>query len=87
MPSKLPQRTDWTITFADRSRALPQGELRMLARIAGDEVTDARRFVFVPEEWERTERNAETAASNVRIGSTVLTVVMILAGAITAIVS
>jgi CAAX prenyl protease-like protein len=87
VPSKLPQRTDWTLAFTDRSRTLPQGEARWSVRIAGDEIADAYPFVFVPEEWQRAERNAETAASIVRIGGTALAVVTILAGAIAAIVS
>jgi hypothetical protein len=87
VPSKLPQRTDWTITFTDGSRALPQGELRLSARIAGDTIADARRFVFVPEEWERTERNAETVTSIVQTGGTVVAVLLILAGAIAAVVT
>ena len=87
VPSKLPERTDWIITFTDGSRALPQGELRLSARIAGDTIADARRFVFVPEEWERTERNAETVTSIVQTGGTVVGGLLILAGAIAAVVS
>jgi hypothetical protein len=87
VPSKLPQRTDWTITFKDASRALPQGELRLEAQIAGDEIADLQRFVFVPEEWERTERNAETVASIVGVTGTVLVILMIIGGGIAAIVS
>jgi hypothetical protein len=30
-PSKLPARTDWTITFKDTSRTLPRGEARLAA--------------------------------------------------------
>ncbi len=87
VPSKLPLRTDWTITFRDASRTLPQGEARLEGRIAGDEIADLRRFVFVPEEWERTERNAETINSIVQVTGTVLVIVAILGGAIAAIVS
>jgi hypothetical protein len=52
--AKLPARRDWTFTFADTaSHALKQGELRLAVEIAGDQVVDARRFVFIPEEWDR----------------------------------
>ena len=62
-PSKLPARTDWLVTFADASRPpLPQGELRLAVAIAGDEVTDAWRFVHVPEAWQRESRDRRTLA-------------------------
>jgi hypothetical protein len=87
VPSKLPQRTDWTLTFRDGTVKLPRGEARLSIRIVGDQATDARRFVFVPEDWERQERNAETLASIVTIAGTVVAVVAIIGGAIAAIVS
>jgi hypothetical protein len=62
-PSKLPARTDWVVTFADASRTpLPHGELRLAIAIAGDEVTDAWRFVHVPETWQRQVRDRRTLA-------------------------
>src|SRR5207244_7904230 len=87
VPSKLPKRTDWLFTFADRSRTLPRGELRLSTRIAGEEVADVRRFVFVPEDWERSERNAQIIATVVQGAGLLLTIAIGLAGAITAIVS
>ena len=87
VPSKLPQRTDWLVTFADGSRALPRGELRLRGRIRGDEITDLQRFVFVPEDWERAERNAETIATVVQGAGLLIAVVMVIAGMIAAIVS
>jgi hypothetical protein len=87
VPSKLPMRTDWLFTFADRVRTLPQGELRLSTRIIGDDVADTRRFVFVPEDWERTQRNAQTIASVIQGGAILLSIVIALSGAIAAIVS
>jgi hypothetical protein len=67
-PAKLKARTDWTFTFADTSLPpLPQGELRIAVEIAGDEVAGVRRFVFVPEEWDRRQRAAEVRNLIVRI--------------------
>src|SRR5262249_19712255 len=85
--SKLPQRTDWTLTFRDSSRALPRGELRLSAYIAGKEVADLNRFVFIPEDWKRTEQNTQTVATVVQLGGNLLGAVMILGGVIGAIVS
>jgi hypothetical protein len=87
VPSKLPERTDWTITFSDSSRSLPKGELRLAVRIAGDEVANAYRFVYVPEDWERTERNAQTVASVVRVAGGLLAALLVLGGVIAAIIS
>ena len=86
-PSKRPQRTDWTIVVKDTTRVLPSGEARLSARIAGDEVADTRRFVFVPEEWERAERNARTRAAVVQGAGIVLPVALLIGGVIAGIVS
>jgi hypothetical protein len=87
VPAKLPERTDWTITYVDSSRPLPQGEARLSVRLAGDEIADARRFVYVPEDWQRTERNARTVASIVQAAGGVLGGILVLGGVIAAIVS
>jgi hypothetical protein len=87
VPSKLPQRTDWTVTFADRSRALPRGQLRLSARFAGDELADVQRFVFVPEDWERSERNSQITAFVIQGAGLLIGAVIVLGGAIAAIVA
>ncbi len=62
--TKRPARMDWEVTFADtRTPPLPQGELRITVALSGDEVADVRRFVHVPEEWERQDRARQTRAS------------------------
>jgi hypothetical protein len=87
VPAKLPERTDWTITYVDSSRPLPQGEPRLSVRLAGGEVADARRFVYVPEDWQRTERNARTVASIVQAAGGALGGILVIGGVIAAIVS
>ena len=60
-PAKRKARTDWTFTYTDLSLPpLPQGELRIEVELAGDDVARVRRFVFVPEQWDRQRRSAET---------------------------
>jgi hypothetical protein len=67
-PAKRKARTDWTFTFADMSLPpLAQGELRIEVELAGDDVASVRRFVFVPEQWERQQRAAETRNLIVRV--------------------
>jgi membrane protease YdiL (CAAX protease family) len=53
-----PARTDWTFVFMAREGyPLTQGEGRLEVRITGEEVTGYRRFVHLPEEWERERRS------------------------------
>jgi hypothetical protein len=87
-PSKLAARTDWTFTFADHSVApLPQGELRIEVQLAGDEVAYVRRFVFVPEEWERSQRADDTRNLIVSILSGVVFGGLLVSAAVAGIVS
>jgi Type II CAAX prenyl endopeptidase Rce1-like len=72
-PQKLKARTDWTFTYVDMTvPPLPKGEPRIEVRIAGDEIASAGRFVYVPEEWQRQDRAAETRNTILRIGSTLV---------------
>ena len=58
--TKRPARTDWTFTFADpRVDVGKGGEARMQVALAGDEVASAGRFVYVPEAWQRAERERD----------------------------
>ena len=68
-PAKLKARTDWVFTFADSTQPpLPGGELRIDVGIAGAEVARVGRYVFVPEEWARGRRAADTRNTIIRIG-------------------
>jgi hypothetical protein len=72
-PAKLKARTDWTFTFVDTTVApLPKGEPRIAVHLAGDEVSSTARFIYVPEEWERQQRAAETRNFIVRIVTTMV---------------
>ncbi len=69
-PAKRKARTDWTFTYTDLSLPpLPQGELRIEVELAGDDVASVRRFVFVPEQWDRQRRSAETRNLIARVDS------------------
>jgi hypothetical protein len=69
-PARLKARTDWIFTFADNTRTpLPSGELRIDVALAGDEVTRVTRYVYVPEEWARKRRAADTRNTILRIGA------------------
>jgi hypothetical protein len=88
VPSKLKERTDWTFTFADTiNYTLPEGgEARIAVEIAGDNVVDAHKFVHVPEEWARQERDRQSLPGVIRIVCTVINVLLVITGIVVAIV-
>ncbi len=57
---KRPERSDWRFVFSEHA-ALPEaeGQARIGVDIAGDRIERVYRYVHVPEEWERTERDRE----------------------------
>jgi hypothetical protein len=72
-PSKLQARTDWTFTFVDTTATpLPQGELRAVVEIAGDEVSATYRLVYAPEEWQRRARATDTRNAILQIVITLI---------------
>ena len=86
--SQLPARRDWTFTFSDTaSHALELGEPRLSVEIAGDQVTDARRYVFVPEEWNRTFRSEQSLLGILGSLRGVLVAMVAITGAVFAIVA
>ncbi len=87
-PSKLDARTDWDFTFADTfNYPLAEGEARLFVKIAGDKPVDAYRYIHVPEEWDRQERNKRNVPESILLLRGILLILLILAGAISAIVS
>lgn len=67
-PEKLEARTDWTFTFEDKTIApLASGEARIDVDVAGDEVASVGRYLYIPEDWQRRERSAETRTRMLRI--------------------
>jgi len=58
LETQLPERKSWNFTFADpKSYPLSIGQARIYIFIDGNEVTDTKRFIHVPEEWQRNELN------------------------------
>ena len=63
-----PARADWTFLFADpRIDVGKGGQARARVDIAGDEVVAIGRFVHVPEEWQRGEREREGSLTLVKL--------------------
>lgn len=87
-PFKLPERQDWVLTFADEQQyPLTEGEARIAIRIAGDEVVDTYRYLHVPEEWTREERNQRSFQSILRGACWGILSLLALIGAFSALVS
>jgi membrane protease YdiL (CAAX protease family) len=86
-PSKLPNRMDWFFTYADTTGyPLEQGEARIDVDISGDQVTDSYRYVYVPEEWERQERNEMNVLNIIEWSSVGFLVIVLIIGFIASIV-
>ena len=85
--SRRPARTDWTFTFRDETIGdVAGGDARVAAEIAGDEVVDTRRYVFLPEEWRRADEQRRTTLSIAGIASTIVLGLLLVAGAVLAVV-
>ena len=87
-PSKLPARLDWSFTYSNPEvYPLDRGEARIVVSIAGDEIVDAYQFVHVPEEWQREERNRRAVLSVLEFGCSGIFAILLLIGAVSAVVS
>lgn len=87
-PSQLPSRRDWSFTFKDTlNYPLKEGEARIGIEIAGDEVVDSYRYIYVPEEWARKERDRRNLTGILRDLCGVIVSLFILASIACAIVS
>jgi hypothetical protein len=88
VPAKLKARTDWVLTYsAEGEGKLPQGERRIAVRISGDKVADVYRFIHVPEEWDRQERDRQTIPGMMSNGCSIVLAAIVLGGIVVAIVS
>src|SRR5438445_9377660 len=84
---KRPARTDWTFVFKDtEDYGLPEGEPRIAIEIAGDEVVDMGRYVYVPEEWSRNERRQQNLPEIFRAVCAVLLIGIVVSASIIGIV-
>ena len=67
--SELPNRKDWSFIFstlAHSSKSSLGEDLRVKVDIAGDKVVSSNRFVYIPESWEREDKNKMTLLTLIR---------------------
>ncbi len=83
-----PARVDWQFTYTDpRVDVGKGGEARAIVGISGDEITSVGRYVFVPEDWQRTERERAGRLRIAKMGIGLLVLVIAVAALIAAIVA
>ncbi|UCF36055.1 MAG: hypothetical protein JSU96_14700, partial [Acidobacteriota bacterium] len=86
-PRQLPNRKDWVFTFADQADyPLEEGEARISVGLSGATDLDGFRYVHVPEEWGRAERNRRTVSRIIAIVCSILLAFIMVAGAIAAVI-
>ena len=80
---KRPERRDWVFTFEDPAAySLERGSARVRVDIAGDEVTQSQRFVYVPEEWARADRDRQVVPDALGIVTGIIGALVVLSGAV-----
>jgi len=61
---KLKNRTNWKFIYANKKTfPLKQGQARIVIKIDGNDVSDAYRYIHVPETWVRHEKNTMSKRS------------------------
>jgi hypothetical protein len=81
-----PARVDWSFVYADpRVDVGKGGQARVLVNLAGDEIAGAGRFVHVPEEWQRAEREREGRLTLVKVLVAALSAIVALAALVFAV--
>lgn len=75
--TKLPERLDWSFTFSDNAvRELNSGQARMDIKISGSEVADYSRYIFVPEQWQRQDRQEQLAIGIIQTICMILAIIL-----------
>jgi len=86
--TKRPARMDWTFTWADPKIAVGKdGEARYAVALTGDEVSAFGRYVFVPEAWQRDERQRVNRGQVMRIAAGLVFLVAGLAGLVIGVIA
>lgn len=87
VPSKLPNRTDWTFTWNDTSDyLLKSGQTRLKIVISGDQIGQVSRFVFIPEDAQRQIDHSAQLTFPYQLLTTVLSMMFAIAAVIFAVI-
>lgn len=63
IPTQLQQRTDWKFIFNDIQHELGLSQAHIAIEVAGKNVVDSFRYIFVPEQWDRLYKNEKALVS------------------------
>jgi hypothetical protein len=78
---KRPERLDWVLIYSDKNHyPLSEGQARIQIEIAGNQVVDAVRYVFVPEAWERNEQNKQLIVNIINLLTAAIGAIIFLGG-------
>ncbi len=87
-PVDLPNRNDWIFTFEDTTGyPLEFGAKRIDIKISGNIVVDTRRYIHVPEEWARNERNLNNISGIIKTIATTFFISLLVTGFILSIIN
>ena len=82
-----PERVDWEFLYTDAERfPLEQGETRVQVRIGGDQIAMVNRYVHVPDEWSRAQRDSRSWPNIIQVISSIMLILVLLSAAVVAIV-
>jgi len=84
-PSKKPERLDWEFVFKDIApNKFYNGDKRLRVLINGDNIKTHEKFIFVPEEWERNEKDKQAmlnvASSSMSLLLNILVMISVVLG-------
>lgn len=86
-PREQPNRMDWHFTYTDTlNLALEAGEPRIRVGITGDYISGISRFVFIPEDYERSIRSEHQTADTIEDISMVFLALFFLSGIVVGII-
>jgi hypothetical protein len=86
--TRLPARVDWTFAWGDpRIEVGKDGEARDVIALAGDELSNYGRYVFVPETWTRAEEQRQNQAQIATIGAALVFIAAGLAALVVGVVA
>lgn len=83
-PTQMPSRKDWLFIFSNPSIHLAKGEARIAVRILGNQIGSSGKFIFIPEDWQRQQRNLRNQFGIIKTVSFLILAILLLGGVIAA---
>jgi len=85
--TKHDNRIDWNFIFVDNKQyPLKEGQARITIHLAGDTLSDAARYIHVPEDWQRHEQERDNISSIIGYICSILPYLLFLAAAVVSLI-